>query len=383
MTTPFTIELPTSVHFGVGIRNDILPLIRENGWQNVLVIASQRTLDDGVSGSFVQEIASGVKSLIAFTHISPNPRISHIDQCYRQHRDSGIDVILGIGGGSCLDQTKATAMAISNRLDPTEMLASGKTLPKRELPLILMPTTSGTGAEVSWASIITDDATKKKGGVRGKTLAADWTFVDPELTLSMPVDVTMVAGFDVLTHAVETFISKKRNRFTADLSRHAVRAVFLNLPLLNSDLGNLAARSNMAYASMIMGINLALSSTCLPHRLQYPIGSLTDTAHAEGLAALYPAWLRSTEPHATALFAECASWIDPHVAELRAQAAASRLVELVDQLLDEIGMRRTLTELGIRPDQAAELTGLVTGNLALDPGDVSPAAIQKIYERSM
>ncbi len=383
MSAPFNIDLPTNVRFGTGVRSEILPLLEEHGWQNVLVIASERTLEDSVSGPFIRELASAVKNLSTFTQIRPNPRISDINDCYLQYVDAGVDVVFGIGGGSCLDQTKATAMAISNRLDPTQMLGSSQALPRRELPLILLPTTSGTGAEVSWSSIVTDEVTKKKGGIRGKTLAADWAFVDPELTVNMPVGVTSVTGFDVLTHAMETFFSTKRNLFTIDLSRHAVRAVFSNLPLLSSDPSNIEARSNMAYASLIMGINLALSSTCLPHRLQYPIGSLTDTAHAEGLAALYPAWLRSTLPHATDLMAECAAWIDPEAAAFGSQEGALRLVALVDQLLDEIGMRRSLTELGIQSGQAAELTGMVTGNLALDPGDVSPAAIQAIYERSM
>jgi len=214
-------------------------------------------------------------------------------------------------------------------------------------------------------------------------VAADHAIVDPNCTLGLPVPLTMRTGFDVLTHATESFLSRKRSEYTTMLSRQAMTTVFEYLPTLQTEPTQLEARTKLAFASMLAGINLALSSTCLPHRLQYPLGALTDTPHAEGLAALYPAWLKSTLPHARAELAEGARWLGLGTNESDEEALATAFVERLLGFISEIGMERRLSDFGVDETMAAGMVEQVTGNLAADPGDTSPEALRRIYVSSV
>lgn len=379
---PFQIDAPTRIRFGWGVRRDFVDLAENTGARRVLFIVSERALACAPVTALREALRDRNIETFSFDDVQPNPRTQAVDACAQEYASAGIDHLVGIGGGSALDQAKATAMALATGKSMSELLGLKERLPKRSNLLTLMPTTSGTGAEVSWGAIMTDQETGVKTGLRGRTLAADYAYIDPELTVTAPLDVTMITGFDVLTHALETYLSRKASPYTEGLSRQAIEIVFTRLVRLKADLGDAESRSAMAYASMLMGINLGLSTTCLPHRLQYPLGAATDTSHAEGLASLYPAWLAATRPFAEEKLARCAGWIgvgDGENQSSDAKAFQSALIAFMGQ----IDMRRTMTQLGVNRDMALEFVGRVTGNLSTDPGETSTDALRDIYLRSL
>lgn len=363
----------TQTRFGDGARHELAAHFRDAGDSTTLVVASASSLRRDGLEALIAGIAP-LTDLHIWDRVSPNPRTEDIDACLTAHAGRRFTHVLGIGGGSALDQAKATAMALHCDLPMADLLAL-KSLPRRDNQLILVPTTSGTGAELSYGAILTRMETGEKLGLRGATNAADYAFVDPELTHSMPRDVSMVTGFDVLTHALETWLSTAATPYTKDLSRGAIARVFQWLPVVYDDPTHAEARAEMSYASMVMGINLALSTTCLPHRLQYPIGAATDTAHAAGLAAIYPAWLNHVLPHAQDKLAECADWIG-----LPASADPARaFVEAVVALQSRIGLTPSLADLGVTAEMAARFPGEVTGRLDTDPGYTGPDDLAAIY----
>jgi alcohol dehydrogenase class IV len=305
--------------------------------------------------------------------VQPNPRTTDVDDCLETYVDAGITHVVGVGGGSALDQAKATAMALSC-LEPVQQLLAHKSLPKRANTLILIPTTSGTGAELSYGAILTNPVTGEKLGLRGENNAADHALVDPELTWALPVRLSMVTGFDVMTHALETWLSTAATPYTKDLSRGAIMRTFKWLPILHEDPSNRDARREMSYASMIMGINLALSTTCLPHRLQYPIGAATDTAHAAGLAAIYPAWLDHVVSHAKEKLDECATWVGAK--------SAGDFVQQVKDLLVRIGLTSSLRDLGVDAEMVACFPNQVSGRLDTDPSYRSREDLAAIYNQA-
>tara|TARA_R110001599_G_scaffold15131_2_gene64164 strand:+ start:236 stop:1408 length:1173 start_codon:yes stop_codon:yes gene_type:complete len=368
----------TAVLFGEGARHELTGLISGQSDAKVLVVASASSIKRAMVEEMLEALGA-VVPVVVWDQVHPNPRTGDIDACLAAHGTSGITHIVGIGGGSALDQAKATAMALHCGMDMTALLARKGPLPDRDNTLVLIPTTSGTGAELSYGAILSNSATGEKLGLRGAAQAADHALVDPELTWSLPLEPSMVTGFDVLTHALETWLSTAATPFTKDLSRGAIARVFEWLPVVHDDLAHAQGRREISYASMVMGYNLALSTTCLPHRLQYPIGAATDTAHAAGLAAIYPAWLSHVLPHAQAKLAECADWIG--IAHGQSEdARAGAFVQAVFDLQERIGLTPSLTDLGVTEEMAARFASEVTGRLDTDPGYTGPADLEAIYE---
>ena len=369
----------SQARFGEGVRYELTSLLPQDGSAQVLVVGSKSCLARDPLHDLLSELRR-VCSVHLFTEVVPNPRVSDVDKCVETFKDPSITHVVGVGGGSALDQAKATAMALSCGSSVTSLLASKNELPARQNKLYLMPTTSGTGAELSFGAILTDSASGAKMGLRGAAQAADVALVDPELTYSVPRLTSMETGFDVLTHALETYISNAASPYTADLSRLALERVFHWLPVLALDLSNREARRELSYASMMMGQTLALSTTCLPHRLQYPIGAATDTAHAAGLAAIYPAWLSHLIPHATEKLANCARWIGIEPTDKTEDSLAKEFVRAILDLMCQIDFVPTLKGLGVSSEMLASFPAEVTGKLHTDPSYNGPTDIATIYQ---
>lgn len=377
------ISLGTSTQalFGEGARHELVRLLGIVDGAKLLVVASSSAIRRPRVAKLLDELRE-VAHVMTWELVRPNPRIADIDACREQSQDQDFTHIVGVGGGSTLDQAKATAMALHCNANMKSLLAWKTPLPKRSNSLVLLPTTSGTGAELSFGAILNDSSSGAKLGLRGPNLAADYAFVDPELTWKTPVGVSMVTGFDVLTHALETWVSTAATPYTRDLSRGAIERVFRWLPVLHDNPDDTKARHELSYASMVMGINLALSTTCLPHRLQYPIGAGTDTEHAAGLAAIYPAWLDQVLPYAEAKLSECAEWIAPvwnlHNSSDRAWAFA----QAVKELLRRIELTPSLQDLGVTREMIEHFPFEVEGRLDTDPSFHGLDSITAIYSNA-
>ncbi len=376
--TQFDFGTRSVARFGEGVRHELSSLLPIDGSAEILVIASESALKREAVASLVNDLARH-GSVRCFSKVMPNPRTDHIDECFDANFARNITHVVGIGGGSPLDQAKATAMALSCNSKVSDLLSRGGLLPERTNKLILLPTTSGTGAELSYGAILTDSSSGEKLGLRGAAQAADIALVDPELTYTVPRYTSMETGFDVLTHALETYISSAATPYTQDLSRAALQRVFRWLPVLYGNLGDIEARREMAYASMLMGHCLALSTTCLPHRLQYPIGAATDTAHAAGLAAIYPTWLAQLVPQATEKLANCAVWIGVSSASDSTEQQARAFIDAVINLMDRIEFRPSLRDLGVTTEMIARFPDEVTGKLHTDPSYTDRSDLAAMY----
>lgn len=239
------------------------------------------------------------------------------------------------------------------------------------LPVITVPTTAGSGAEVTKGAIITDAKTHRKAGIRGPGVFPTVALIDPDLTATMPEAVAAETGFDALTHAVEGFVARQSSPLTDLLAQEAIRLLGANLHHVASGRPNAARRAAMSYAALLGGLVVANASTCLPHRLQQAMGAVgrVRLAHGRGLAALYPAWLERAYPHASERF--------DRVAELLGGADVG---EAVDDLLDRLGLRMPLETAGFVHDDLATLVGAVEGNLENDPiDDVGDKVIRELY----
>lgn len=373
----YQICIPTRVFFGRNIWKEALQEQKQILTGNVLIVTTGRSLTrlgylDALKRQ-VEELGT-VKKVVVFDQVSANPRLSEAEQGINLGKKEQINSVIGFGGGSAIDMAKAIAAGVGERDDLKELFYQGKEPGENTLSLVAIPTTAGTGSELSKAAILTDDDKKIKSGIRGKALYPTVAIVDSVFTETVPANITMETGFDVLAHAIESYLSKAASPYTRMLSEHAVEIVGEALPRLALNPKDIDAREKMSYASMIMGMNLGNASTCLPHRLQYPLGAHTDTSHGLGLAALYTAWI-------TYEYEYSADKLKKVMYLLMGKECGSKaeVVEEMKKFLKELGLPVSLHEIGVKETLLGIMEEEVTGNLQNDPAAKEDCIIKKIY----
>lgn len=376
---PFLFNLPTRIRFGVGSHREVAGITAAHGHRVALVVG-RSAADATAVRETVAELEATLEIVCRRT-VHGEPDDVAVVALAAELRDAAPDAVVAIGGGSVLDLVKAAAhLPTPDRL---AALLGGERVMAGGIPVVALPTTAGSGAEVSHGSIVLDRGSGRKRGIRGPGVAACDAIVDPELMRGAPPGVIAAAGFDALAHAVETAASRASSDLTLQLAAAALPRILEGVPAAWRDPEDVDALAGAAYGALLMGVNLANSSTCLPHRLQYPVGAATGTAHAMGVAALFPAWLARTirvAPSALARLARAARLAD----ETATDADAARtLAERIRRHLDETAMRGTLADLGIGREDVPDLVARVEGTLTNDPGPVGPDDLRDLYLASL
>ncbi len=374
---PYRVIIPTKIYFGRNIWKEAIKELEMLFQGNILIVTTGRSLN---RLGYVEEVrrelekCRQVKSVAVFDRVSANPRLSEVQEGILQGRQDQTEVIVGFGGGSALDAAKAIAAGIKAEEDITVMFHQGKEPGKDTLPIIAIPTTAGTGSELSKAAIITDEIRRIKNGIRGKALFPTAAIVDSLFTESVPLQTTMETGFDVVAHAVESFISRAASPYTRMQSETAVQIAGKYLPRLAENISDTEARKQMSYASMIMGINLANASTCLPHRLQYPIGAHTDTSHGAGLAALFPAWVGFEYRYIPNDIEKMISLF--YGQDIRGEKSC---IMAVKHFIQSLGLTASLKKMGISERQLSIMASEVSSNIQNDPASQEEGIVAKLY----
>jgi alcohol dehydrogenase class IV len=380
MLEAFEFCVPTRVVFGWGAVSQLADLVAPWGDSVLLVTGCRSAKRTDSIGKVTESLRMHGCRVELLAGVTPNPRCTIVDEGARIARDRAVRVVIGFGGGSTIDVAKGIAVAAMADRPVGEYIWGSRSAPSSKLPLFAIPTTAGTGSEISRAAILTNAQTRRKGGLRGDVCLPTCAVVDPQLTVSMPTAITAETGFDAWCHALETYISRKANPFTEALSLHAMEQIIRFLPSAIRDGSDREARSGLSAASLMMGWNLGVSTTCLPHRLQYPIGAKTDSTHARGLAALHPAWIRQATPAASEKFARVSQ-----ILARRYKASGDSAIDcavLEQSFIEEIGMMTTLRDLGVTAADCEVLAEQVTGDVASDPGPNDLRAILWIYQNS-
>jgi alcohol dehydrogenase len=377
----FNVSIPTKIYFGNEILNTALQQEKSIITGNIMIVTGKSAMRRLGYIDKLQQLlknTENVNDIVIYEGISPNPKIGEINAAVRYGIKHKVNAIIGLGGGSSIDAAKAAAVGIGTGRDIEEYVFGGKIPPAETLPIIAIPTTAGTGSELSKGAIITSVEKRIKTGLRGENIYPKVSIIDPTLTYKVPDKITRETGFDVFTHATETYISKQASPFTEMLSIEAVKIVAEYLPILVNEGENKEARYKMCYASMLMGINLGNASTCLPHRLQYPVGALTDTSHGLGLASIYKAWIFFGYEFSKEKFNMIGSILSRNKCNDR-EAVMKSVIDFMGKIKVSIRM----SDLGLRHEDLRDLSKGVTGSIENDPASVEENIIQKIYEASI
>lgn len=323
----------------------------------------------------VNEIFEGLRSdsrLHIFNHIRPDAPFEDIDLVLEKLKEIKLDSIIAIGGGSTIDAAKALSVAFGNTC--YKDVFYGKSLiPTEKIKLLAIPTTAGTGAELSFGAILYDKINGKKGGIRGEIVQPDYVLIDANLHNGCPTALKAEVGFDCLTHAIETYISKKSTALVRVQSVNCIKIIFKHLvPACENN--SLEDMEKVAIASTFMGINLAFSSTCLPHRIQYVIGPMTGTSHAQGLIAIYKGWLKHLRQENIKALKSLASDLNLTV---------DQFIEKVDKLKNELNINFGITKLGLHEHNINEIANKVSGNMEADPSYKDTTSINNVLKLAL
>ncbi|AZM57168.1 iron-containing alcohol dehydrogenase [Streptomyces sp. WAC 01529] len=370
----FDFHIPTRIRFGRGRLDELGSVVAEFADSALLMTGRHAMKAAGFQERALASLrAAGVRGVV-FDQISANPRSDEVDRALELARGLKVGAVVGMGGGSVLDSAKATAAAI--HLGPVGPLV-GTTLAADTptLPMIAVPTTAGSGAEVTKGAILTDTARGFKSGIRGDAIFPRAALVDPALTDGLPRHVALESGFDALAHAIEGAVARRSTALNKNLSRQAVDLLSVHLREVADGRADAESRDALSLAALLGGINVATASTCLPHRLQQAMGrgARNEPSHGLGLAILYPAWLRAAYPYAPTAFDD-----------LAAVLGDESIHQGVGRLLKDTGLDITLTAAGYAADDIAGFLANLSGNVDNDPiTDIPRELIAEIYRNSL
>ena len=337
----------------------------------VLILVSKTVKKKFGLETLFEELGS-TRNFYVFDHIRPDAPFEDLDGVLKKMGNRRPTDILAIGGGSIIDAAKTLSVSFSG-IDYKDIFYKRAELPEEKIKVLAVPTTAGTGAELSFGAIIYDSENRIKGGIRGEKIQPNGVLIDARLHNACPAKLKAEVGFDCLTHAVETYISKKSNPIVKDHSVNCIQNIFKHL--IPACKGNsLSDMEKIAISSTMMGINLAYSSTCLPHRIQYVIGPMTHTSHAKGLIALYKGWL-------THLAENEIAELDNLAKELGMDTAS--LCDSITTLKAQLEIPYSLADLGIKKHQIQTIAQKVSGNMQADPSYQDTNSIINILKHAL
>jgi alcohol dehydrogenase class IV len=293
----------------------------------------------GLAGRCVEQLKEARISATVFSDVQPDPTDRNVRDGLELFRKERCDLIIGLGGGSPMDAAKVIAVAATNEV-PIREFAGYHRIARPGLPLVLIPTTAGTGSEVTKAAVITDTERDIKMMMLDIHLLARVALVDFELSLTMPPSLTAHVGVDTLTHGIEAYVSQKANALTDPLAAECIRLTASHLLTAWQEPGNRSAREAMMLAACLGGMAFANSSVCLVHGMSRPIGAIFHLAHGLSNALLLPEITRWSLRGATPRYAQIARLI--RAAEMNApdDVAAAALPDYLEQLNARLGIGR-------------------------------------------
>lgn len=367
-----TFRSAKQVVFGVGVRAQVGEHASVLGSHALIVCGRSSLRESGTLDELREHLGSAGIAASVFAEVEAEPSLATVDRGREVLAARRCDVVVAAGGGSALDVGKAVA-ALADHPEP---VAHGIEIAGLGAPCIALPTTSGTGAEVTPNSVLTDTKTGKKASIRGHALLPEVALVDPELTVSCPPAQTAYSGLDALTQAVEAYVSTGANPISDPLAEDAARRIAGSLPQAVADGSDLQAREEMALGSLLAGFALASARLGLVHGLAHPLGSLYHLPHGLVCGALLP--------HVIEHNIDAARERYRHLAQvLGVGDSAEELAGWTRGLVEELGAEIDFARAGLSRDDFERILPptLSSGSSAHNPRPVNEESVRELLKR--
>ncbi|USL44205.1 iron-containing alcohol dehydrogenase [Priestia megaterium] len=350
----------------------------------VIIITDKVIRQTGLLSKVINPLEEAGLATDIIDDVVPEPPFENLEQMITQIEGKGYDLLVGVGGGSALDIAKVLSIMLTNNEDVRDLVGIEK-VKNPGVPTILVPTTSGTGSEVTYNAIFTDIRDKVKKGIVSPYLLPKVAIVDPELTLTVPPSVTAATGMDALVHAVESYTAIRAGELTDGIALQAIKLISGSIRKAVYNGKDLKAREDMAMGSLLAGISLGNAGVGAVHALAYPLGGKFKVPHGVANSLLLPFVMKYNAVADLEKFAEVAKAMGENVDGLSLREAADRAVQALAQLSKDVGIPSSLKEVGVTAsdisdlaEEASKIDRLLNNN----PRWLTVKEIKKIYEEA-
>jgi alcohol dehydrogenase class IV len=383
VTAPFTFNTAPSIRFGNGLLADLGSMVAATGQKRVLLVTDPGMMATDIVGQALASLDdAGIESSV-YSDVEADPPEAVVHAACDAARAADAGLVIGLGGGSSMDAAKLVALLVSGHQQLSEAYGVGNAVGPR-LPLILVPTTAGTGSEVTPISIITTGKSEKMGVV-SPVILPDIALLDPGLTMSVPPHVTAATGIDAMVHAIEAYASASANNnpISRQLALQALGLLGGAVERAVHDGSDRQARADMLLGAMLAGQAFANSPVAAVHALAYPIGGHFKIPHGLSNALVLAHVLRFNAVVAPAPYAEMSPYVFPALGQMGPQEAAAAFAEEMAALAEQCGLEARLRDVGI-PQDALDLLARDAMNqtrlLVNNPRPVEQSDARAIYQ---
>lgn len=393
------VRQPKTVLFGPGQRGQLGRLARSFGTR-ALLVTDERMATTPEFIAMHQDLTDQGMTVSVFDQALPDlPRQNVIDAS-APFAQNAIDVIIGVGGGSCMDLAKAVSVLLAHGGDVRNYFGEFA-VPGPVVPVITIPTTGGTGAEVTNLAIVFDDETQMKMAIADAHITPAIAIIDPELTLTCPPGLTAATAADALSHLIEAYTARPKNPSPEQIAtqvyvgKNRITDMFCaqGLALMNKSLekvvddpSDLHARSDVMFAAYCAGMAINTTGTAAAHAIQSPMSAFGHTPHGFGVGALLPYVMRFNLPYCMEEFAQIAHILGVSTPDMTQQELGRAAITRIEQLLEKTGTPLELKSLGIEPQHFAQIaaSSLKAARLVLNnPAPMTQDAVERLLERGV
>jgi alcohol dehydrogenase class IV len=380
----FTYELPTEIAFGMNVVNELPQWIAKLKGTRVFVISDPGVEQAGILAKVLDPLAKSDITIQTFTDVDREPDVKTITTATEVAKSFGADIVIGVGGGSAQDAAKAVAVMVNNEGKITDYAGLDK-LPNPGVPIICIPTTSGTGSEVTIWTVISEKDSNRKFGIGGKFLAPTLALCDPMLTVSLPGPMTAATGIDALTHALESFVNKATQPISEALSRESMRLIAKSLRKAVAQGDNLESRYDMLLASTIAAMAFNPTRLGLAHALCMPLGGKFKVPHGIANAILLPQVMEFNIVGNLEKFKEIAEIFGENTEGLTLREAAELSVKAIKKLNQDVGIPAGFAEYGVTEEDLDYIAseGMESGNVLVNPRKPTLEDLKEIVRKSI
>ena len=379
----FQFQTVSNIISGLGSIYELKQLLQQQPYKKLLLVTDAGMIQQQLHLPIIEILETIQLDYVIYSSVQTDPPEHIVLDAVQFAKNEKVDIVLGFGGGSSLDVAKVIAILVHPQQQQTLSDLYGiNNVKQPRLPLFLVPTTAGTGSEVTPISIVTTGKTTKTGIV-SPVLFADVAILDATFTQNLPAHITAATGIDAMVHAIEAYTSKiKKNPYADMLAKQALKLLNHNLSLVLADGQNLAARQNMLVGSMLAGQAFANAPVAAVHALAYPLGGHFHISHGHSNALVLTEVLKFNAPHAKQYYAELMCWLDP-----KSTGCTDGLCDLfIDHMqnhLDKSGLVLKLKDLNVTENMLEQLASdamLQTRLLQNNPRELTQQDALQIYQ---
>ena len=373
-------------YFGRGSRVELANEVKTRGFNKVLVVTDQTLLDCGVAGKVISVLEEAGIAYDVYADVKPNPTVRNVQEGVNKCREVGADVIVTVGGGSAMDTAKGISIIMTNpdRYDVVSLNGLSNTINKG-MPVIALPTTHGTAAEVTINYVITDEERQIKMVCVDPHDIPVLAIVDSELMESLPKGTAAATGLDALTHAVEGYITKAHNTMSDMFHMRAIELIFENLPKAVNEKDPVAIE-NMALAQYIAGMGFSNVGLGIVHSMAHQLGAVYDTPHGIANAIILPTVMRFNGEVCSDRFREILCHIGrPDARDLNDQDVINTFVWMIQELSKSVGVTQTVKDTGCREEDIEMLADKAMEDPCMpgNPREVTKEDFIRLYREAM